>query len=82
LRHVRAARTRNTTPKRICDQETPSAAELSDTASPATYARPLTRRSAAAHPRRNIGPLAFALLEKSMRITAMMGTGLIATPTA
>ena len=79
---VRAANTRKTAPKRICDHETPTVVALSDAASPATRAIPLTTASATAQPSANIGPLTLARLENSMRITAMIGTGLMATPMA
>ena len=48
-----------------------SASTMTDTAS-----RPTTQ------PPRKAGPLALARAEKSIRMTAMMGTGLIATATA
>ena len=47
-----------------------------------TYASATTTVSARAQPRRNIGPFTRALAENSIRMTAMIGTGLIATPTA
>ena len=37
---------------------------------------------ASTHPTRKAGPLVFAFLLKRMRMTAMMGTGLMATPMA
>ena len=43
---------------------------------------PLTAPSASTQPSRNIGPFTRARAENSIRITAMIGTGLIATPTA
>ena len=55
---------------------------LSDAASPARNATPLTTARATAQPMRNIGPFTLARLENSIRITAMIGTGLMATPTA
>ena len=46
------------------------------------YTTVLTIPSASTQPSRKIGPLTFARLENSIRITAMIGTGLIATPIA
>src|SRR3954454_24238688 len=42
----------------------------------------LTAASATTHPIRNAGPFTRARREKSIRMTAMIGTGLRATPTA
>jgi hypothetical protein len=42
----------------------------------------LTTPRASIQPARNIGPFTFARPENSIRITAMIGTGLIATPIA
>ena len=43
---------------------------------------PLTTASAMTQPARNIGPFTVARPENSIKITAMIGTGLIATPIA
>ena len=43
---------------------------------------PLTTASATTQPSRNISPLTRARCENSISVTAMIGTGLIATPTA
>jgi hypothetical protein len=43
---------------------------------------PLTTASASTQPARNIGAFTFARCENSIKITAMIGTGLIAAPTA
>jgi hypothetical protein len=42
----------------------------------------LTAPRATIQPARNMGPFTRARVENSIRITAMIGTGLIATPTA
>jgi hypothetical protein len=47
-----------------------------------TWATSLTNASAIAHPSMNGGPFTRARCEKRIRITAIIGTGLIATPTA
>ena len=60
-------------------------APLSVEALPASeirYATPLTTAGATTQPNRNNGPFTLARLENSIRITAMIGTGLIATPIA
>ena len=82
LLHVRTASSTKSAPKSTCDQDTASVVVLSDAASPARNAMPLTTARATAHPMRNIGPFTLARLEKSIRITAMIGTGLMATPMA
>ena len=46
------------------------------------YDTPMTTANAALHPSMNNGPFTLARRENSMRMTAMIGTGLTATPTA
>src|SRR5688572_18354676 len=53
-----------------------SSGEASTTTSPVTTTRPRTQ------PMRKAGPLVLALGEKSIRMTAMIGNGLNATPIA
>ena len=47
-----------------------------------TYTTTLTTLRVNTQPNKKTGPLTLARREKSMRITAMIGTGLMATPTA
>ena len=82
LLQVRTASSTKSAPNSTCDQDTASVVVLSDAASPARNATPLTTARATAQPMRNIGPFTLARLENSIRITAMIGTGLMATPTA
>ena len=42
----------------------------------------LTAATPTSHPARKAGPLTFARAEKSTRMTAMIGSGLMATPMA
>lgn len=49
---------------------------------PGDVEAPLTIAKASTQPSRNSGPFTRARWENSIRITAMIGTGLIATPTA
>ncbi len=82
LLQVRTASSTKSAPNSTCDQDTASVVVLSDAASPARNATPLTTARATAQPMRNIGPFTLARLENSIRITAMIGTGLMATPMA
>ena len=85
LRQVRTAMSRKRTPTRILPHAIALSVDVLVDALPATaaeYANPLTGARATIHPTMNSGPLIRARWEKSIRMTAMIGTGLIATPTA
>ena len=85
LPQLRAASSRKITPNTIFPQETVSDVLLlmaAPLALDTKYATPLTSASAHTQPARNMGPFTRALCENSIRITAMIGTGLIATPIA
>jgi hypothetical protein len=85
LRQARAASRRKTTPKAICDQDTVSDAVVSVSASAAsdtTHAIPLTTASVRAQPTTKADAFSRARAVKSIRTIAMIGTRLIATPTA
>ncbi len=85
LRHWRLASSKKPAPSAIFPHETESdAVELVATlpSCASTYTTVLTAASATTHPRRNAGPFTLARAENSMRMTAMIGTGLIATAMA
>ena len=85
LRQLRSASTSSTTPSTTCTVDEPSDALESVAtllASAIAYATATTTPSPRTQPSRNAGPFVLARSENSIRMTAMIGIGLIATPTA
>ena len=82
--HCLAAIATKSRPSARVTQLTPSALALSASSAPELTSRTmtLTATSPPTHPIANAGPLVRALGVPSMRMTAMIGTGLSATPTA
>jgi hypothetical protein len=85
LRHCFAAISRKKTPTASFPHEIVSLVVSSVAASPASatkYATALRAPMAKTQPARNMGPLTRARAENSIRMPAMIGVGLIATPIA
>src|SRR5580700_6779429 len=83
-RHCRAAMATKRTPRRTSSQLTPVAVSLLGLLAPPATLRTitLTATKPATHPRANTVPFDLAFGVPSLRMTAMMGTGLSATPIA
>src|ERR1700728_2824171 len=78
LRQLRRANARSATPRTILPQDTESEAVLLVATLPScetTYTTVLRAASATIHPTRKAGPFTRARREKSIRITATIGTG-------
>ena len=82
--HWPTASARKSTPITTWTQLTPVAAPESGSSEPeaTSTTTTLTITSPATHPRAKAGPLVFAFGVPSIKITAMIGSGLSATPTA
>src|SRR3984885_7029683 len=83
-RHRRAAMATKRTPRKTSSQLTPVAVSLLGLLAPPATIRTitLTATKPVTHPRANTVPFDLAFGVPSMRMTAMMGTGLSATPMA